>query len=96
MLSELLPEGIAKEELGKYSACYKLALFMTLFATAFRLGIEPFFFSHASSEKPEKAYAQITNYFVVLGSVILLGVVVFADLLKQFFILNPFKACHPS
>ena len=89
LLSELLPEDIAKEEIGKYSACYKLALFMTLFATAFRLGIEPFFFSHATSDEPQKAYAQITNYFVVLGSLILLGVVVFADLLKYIFILDP-------
>ena len=86
MLSNLLPEDIAKSEIGKYSACYKLALFMTLFATAFRLGIEPFFFSHASSETPQKAYAQITNYFVVLGSVILLSVVVFADVLKVIFV----------
>lgn len=88
LLSELLPEAIAKSEIGKYSACYKLALFMTLFATAFRLGIEPFFFSHSTTEQPQKAYAQITNYFVVLGSIILLGVVVFADLLKKIFILN--------
>ena len=88
LLSELLPEAIAKSEIGKYSACYKLALFMTLFATAFRLGIEPFFFSHSKTEQPQKAYAQITNYFIVLGSIILLGVVVFADLLKKLFILN--------
>lgn len=86
LLTELLPAEIAKSEMGKYSACYKLALFMTLFATAFRLGIEPFFFSHSSTEHPEKAYAQITNYFVILGSIILLGVVVFADLLKVIFI----------
>jgi O-antigen/teichoic acid export membrane protein len=89
MLENLLPEAIAKSEVGKYSACYKLALFMTLFATAFRMGIEPFFFSHAGSENPQKAYAQITNYFVVLGSVILLAVVVFADFLKVLFIKNP-------
>lgn len=82
ILSYLLPEAIAESEIGKYSACYKLAMFMTLFATAFRIGIEPFFFSHSSSNNPEKAYAQITNYFVILGSIILLGVVVFADLLK--------------
>jgi O-antigen/teichoic acid export membrane protein len=86
LLTELLPPDIAKSEMGKYSACYRLALFMTLFATAFRLGIEPFFFSHSSTEKPEKAYAQITNYFVILGSIILLAVVVFADLLKLIFI----------
>ena len=89
LLAELLPQDIAKSEMGKYSACYKLALFMTLFATAFRLGIEPFFFSHSSSDHPQRAYAQITNYFVVLGSVILLAVVVFADVLKVIFIQNP-------
>lgn len=82
MLSYLLPEAIAESEIGKYSACYRLAMFMTLFATAFRIGIEPFFFSHASSRNPQKAYAQITNYFIILGSIIMLGVVVFADLLK--------------
>ncbi|MEK6152796.1 oligosaccharide flippase family protein [Flavobacteriaceae bacterium 3-367] len=86
MLSELLHPDVAKDEIGKYSACYKLALFMTLFATAFRMGIEPFFFSHSTSENPQRAYAQITNYFVILGSIILLAVVVFADVLKIIFI----------
>ncbi len=86
LLEKLLPEAIAKSEMGKYSACYKLGLFMTLFATAFRMGIEPFFFSHAGTENPQKAYAQITNYFVVLGSIILLAVVVFADVLKVLFV----------
>lgn len=86
LLTELLPADIAKAEMGKYAACYKLAMIMTLFATAFRLGIEPFFFSHANSENPKRAYAQITNYFVVLGSVILLAVVVFADVLKVLFV----------
>ncbi len=89
LLTELLPPDIAKTEMGKYAACYKLAMFMTLFATAFRLGIEPFFFSHANSENPRRAYAQITNYFVILGSVILLAVVVFSDILKVLFIQDP-------
>lgn len=88
LLEWLLPENIAESEVGKYAACYKLALFMTLFATAFRMGIEPFFFSHSNSKHPQKAYAQITNYFVILGSVILLGVVVFADVLKLLFVDN--------
>ncbi|WP_445386310.1 lipopolysaccharide biosynthesis protein [Robiginitalea sp. IMCC44478] len=86
LLTELLPPEIAKSEMGTYAACYRLTMFMTLFATAFRLGIEPFFFSHSQSDNPKKAYAQITNYFVVLGSVILLMVVVFADVLKVLFI----------
>ncbi|MEJ1221540.1 lipopolysaccharide biosynthesis protein [Sediminicola sp. 1XM1-17] len=88
MLDWLLPEDIAESEIGKYSACYKLTLFMTLFATAFRMGIEPFFFSHFKSDNPQKAYAQITNYFVILGSVILLSVVVFADVLKLIIVPN--------
>lgn len=86
LLDYILPEDIAKTEIGAYSACYKLALFMTLFATAFRLGIEPFFFSHSSNENASKTYAEITKYFVIFGSIILLVVVVFADVLKMFII----------
>lgn len=89
LLTELLPSDVAESEVGKYGACYKLALFMTLFGTAFRMGVEPFFFSHANSEKPQKTYAQIANYFVVLGSVILLTVVVFVDPLGKLLIRNP-------
>ena len=55
---------------------------MTLFATAFRLGVEPFFFSHATSANPQTNYARILEFFVAVGSSILLIVVVFADLLK--------------
>jgi len=82
LLDYLLPENIAMTEIGMYSACYKLALFMTLFATAYRLGIEPFFFSHAKTENPQKNYARILEFFVAFGSIILLSVVVFADFLK--------------
>ena len=87
-LERMLPENIAKEQIGIYSACYKLGMFMTLFATAFRMGIEPFFFSHASSKNPKTAYAMITKYFVIIGTVILLVVIVFADLFKVLFIQN--------
>lgn len=82
LLGYLLPDNIAKSEVGAYSACYKLGLFMVLFATAFRLGIEPFFFSHSGNENAPQTYAMITKYFVILGSLILLGVIVFADILK--------------
>ena len=61
---------------------------MMLFATAYRLGVEPFFFSHAKTENPQKNYAIILEYFVIFGSVILLAVVVFADILKVIFIGN--------
>lgn len=86
LLEKLLPKNIADVQIGMYSACYKLALFMTLFATAFRLGIEPYFFSHSNTENPQKNYAKILEYFVAFGSVILLVVVVFADVLKPYII----------
>ncbi len=86
LLNELLPADVAKNEIGMYSACYKLALFMTLFATAYRLGIEPYFFSHSKTNNPQKNYALILEFFVAFGSIILLTVVVFADILKPFII----------
>ena len=55
---------------------------MVLFRTAYTLGIEPFFFSHASNENAKETYATITKYFVIFGSLMTLGVIVFADVLK--------------
>lgn len=86
LLDYLLPEDIADTKIGMYSACYKLAVFMTLFATAYRLGIEPYFFSHANSENPQKNYAKILEFFVAFGSVMLLSIVVFADVLKPYIV----------
>ncbi len=86
LLKELLPADIAETDIGMYSACYKIAVFMTLFATAYRLGIEPYFFSHSKSENPQKNYAKILELFVAFGSVILLFVVVFADVLKPYIV----------
>jgi len=82
LLGKLLPSNIAEAEVGVYSACYKLGLFMVLYRTAYTLGIEPFFFSHASNENAQQTYATITKYFVIFGSFILLSVIVFADLIK--------------
>ena len=86
LLDFILPESIAKNQIGMYSACYKLALFMTLFSAAYKLGIEPFFFKEAQEKSPQKTYALILEVFVILGCVLLLTVIVFADLLKIIFI----------
>lgn len=88
LLGKLLPANVAAEQVGVYSACYKLGLFMVLYRTAYTLGIEPFFFSHASNENAQQTYATVTKYFVIFGSFILLSVIVFADLLKQVMIPN--------
>ncbi|WP_140485389.1 lipopolysaccharide biosynthesis protein [Flavobacterium sp. GSA192] len=82
LLDRLLPRNIAEDEVGVYSACYKLGLFMVLYRTAYTLGIEPFFFSHAKDENAPQTYAMVTKYFVIFGSFIMLSVIVFADLFK--------------
>ena len=82
LLDKLLPHNIAADEVGVYSACYKLGLFMVLYRTAYTLGIEPFFFSHAKNENAPQTYATVTKYFVIFGSFIMLSVIVFADLFK--------------
>jgi O-antigen/teichoic acid export membrane protein len=59
-----------------------------LFATAFRLGIEPFFFNHAKEANAKNTYATITKYFVICGSVLLLFVIVYIDFFKTVLIQN--------
>ena len=88
LLERLLPENLSKASIGTYSACYKLALFMTLFAAAYRLGIEPFFFSSAKDKEAKNNYAKILELFVIFGALILLIVVVFVDVLKLLLIPN--------
>lgn len=74
--------GVSKADIGAYAACYKIGMFMVLFRTAYTLGIEPFFFSHAANENAPQTYATITKYFVIFGSFICLFVIAFIDLLK--------------
>ncbi len=88
LLERLLPENLSKDAIGTYSACYKLALFMMLFATAYRLGVEPFFFDNAKDTDAKTNYAKILEFFVIFGALILLSVVVFVDVLKLILIPN--------
>lgn len=80
--------GISLADIGAYSACYKIGMFMVLFRTAYTLGIEPFFFSHAKNENAPQTYAEITKYFVIFGSFMSLGIIVFADVLKLILVPN--------
>jgi len=82
----LIGKLIGKEAMGIYAACYKLAIFMNLYIMAFRLGAEPFFFNHADKKNAKETYAKILNYFIIIGSLVFVGIVVFIDILKQLFI----------
>lgn len=80
----LIKRIIGDSEMGMYSACYKLAIFMNLYIMAFRLGAEPFFFSQADKENARETYAKIMNYFVIIGTFVLLGIVAYLNLFKLF------------
>ncbi len=78
----LLPDMLGKSINGAYSGCYKIAVFMTIFIQAFRLGAEPFFFNHAKELNAKETYASIMKYFVILGSLMFVITVTFINLFK--------------
>jgi len=82
----LIGKMIDKNTMGIYAACYKLAIFMNLYIMAFRLGAEPFFFNYSDKKNAKEIYAKILNYFIIVGSLVFVGIVVFIDFLKQLFI----------
>ncbi len=86
LLDRLLPEDIAETQIGMYSACYKLALFMTCSPPPIVWVSNLSFSAIPIAENPQKNYAKILEFFVAIGSVILLSVVVFADVIKPFVI----------
>jgi len=81
---KLLPGDQGKIELGIYGAVTKIAVFLNLFVTAFRLGAEPFFFSYAKQEDAPRTYARIMEYFVLLMVLVMVGMTVNLDWLKYF------------
>lgn len=83
-LGQLLPADIAEQEVGIYAACYKIAVFLSIFINAFRLGAEPFFFSHSKNKNSSETYARIMNFFVIAISLIFVLLVVNIELLKYF------------
>ncbi len=77
-----------KALVGVYSACYKLAILITISIQAFRMGAEPFFFKQAESDHAQKTYARVLKFFVITLCVMFLGVVLYIDIWKLF-IQNP-------
>lgn len=77
LLERWLPEGFYPNmsnmaAVGIYSACYKIAIFMTLTIQAFRYAAEPFFFSQAQEKDSPKAFAAVMKWFVIFCAFIFL------------------------
>ncbi len=73
ILKYLLPENIARHELGVYGACYRIAMLMTIFTTAFKYAAEPFFFNNAQGKDSKKLNAVVMKYYVLFCLFLFLG-----------------------
>lgn len=83
ILKYLLPEDIARHELGVYGACYRIAMLMTIFTTAFKYAAEPFFFSNAQSKNSKKINALVMKYYVLFCLFLFLGTMMNLPWLKM-------------
>ena len=77
-------EKYAMQQLGIYSANFKLSVLMTIFIQMFRFASEPFFFSHAKDRNAPTLYAKVMTYFVIFCLLIFLGVMFYMDILQHF------------
>ena len=85
ILKELMVDkDAAQVAQGVYSACYKIAILMTIFIQAFRFAAEPFFFNQAADKNSKKLYAIVMKYFVIFCSFLFLGTMMNMDWIKYF------------
>jgi O-antigen/teichoic acid export membrane protein len=52
------------------------------------MGAEPFFFNNANKDNAKQTYALILKYFVIAGSIGLLTITIYLDVIKNIFIKN--------
>ncbi len=71
-------------QIGIYNACYKLSILITLFIQAFRMGAEPFFFKQADGKNPQRTYARVMKFFVIIISIMFLVVSLYLPIWKYF------------
>lgn len=82
MLGKLLPgtQQYADIQVAIYSYCYKLAIFITLFTSAFKMAAEPFFFNQSREKGAVFTYARVMKWFVVTVAVAFLFTALFLDI----------------
>lgn len=90
LLKHILYEGtseslsFADEQVGIYSACYKLAMLVTIFIQAYRYAAEPFFFAQSKNADRDKQYRKIMNYFIAVVCGVFLMVTLNLEFFKGF------------
>ncbi len=86
MLSKWLPgtQEFKEEQVGIYNACYKLSILITLFIQAFKMGAEPFFFKQQESANPQRTYARVMKFFIMVITMMFLVVSLYLPLWQYF------------
>lgn len=79
---------ISEEAAGSYSGCYKLAMIMTMFVTAYRMGVEPFFFKVSKNEDSKQTYANILFAFSIICNLLVLGILANLSWITKLFVPN--------
>ena len=74
----------AEAQVGIYSACYKLAMLVTILLQAYRYAAEPFFFAQMKNQEKNKVYAKVMNFFVAAVCLVFLLVSLNIDFFKLF------------
>jgi O-antigen/teichoic acid export membrane protein len=75
---------MADEQIGIYSACYKLAMLVTILLQAYRYAAEPFFFNQLKNLDRNKIYVKVMNYFIAAVCFVFLAVSLNIDIFKYF------------
>ena len=72
----------AREQLGIYGACIKIAMIMVMITQAFRFAYEPFVFGKSKDKDNRETYAQAMKFYLIFTLLAFLCVMGYLDLLK--------------
>jgi O-antigen/teichoic acid export membrane protein len=74
----------AETQVGIYSACYKLAMLVTILLQAYRYAAEPFFFAQMKNQEKNTVYVKVMNFFIATVCLVFLVVSLNIDTFKLF------------
>jgi O-antigen/teichoic acid export membrane protein len=91
LLKRMLYDGVsqaslhaAEAQVGIYSACYKLAMLVTILLQAYRYAAEPFFFAQMKNQDKNRIYMKVMNFFIATVCFVFLLVSLNIDFFKLF------------
>jgi O-antigen/teichoic acid export membrane protein len=81
-----IPQSLnfAEAQVGIYSACYKLAMLVTIILQAYRYAAEPFFFKQMQNQDRNTVYVRVMNIFIAMVCAVFLIVSLNLDIFKHF------------